>query len=307
MLSDRSYMRSVTGRPPPGFLLWFLGALVVVFVLQNVASTWFGSDVFFDYASLYPEGVRSGYVWTFLSYVLLHASITHLLFNGLGLYFIGKALEAELGPGRLAQLSVFSAFIGGLAWMAVNFQRGGNVIGASGIAMAYLAVFACLYPRRQMTVLLFFILPVTVQPIWLVGVVGAIDLFGFLFQELPHTRTLYGVAHSAHLGGLAAGWLFYQLIIVRRLGSDATAIEPPAWFKRRERPTPKYTVNVAPQKTRDNLSASPLSAPASTASRDSLRAEVDRILDKINLHGFGSLTTAEKAVLDQARDKLSHR
>ena len=208
MLSDRSYMRSLTGRSTPGFLLWFLGALVAVFVLQNVATTWFGSDVFFDFGALRQDGVRAGYIWTFLSYVLLHGSITHLLFNCLGIYFIGKALESELGSSRVAQLSVFSAFVGGIAWLAVNFSRDGILIGASGIAMAYLAVFACLYPRRQMTILLFFVIPVTVQPIWLVTILGAIDLIGLLFQELPHTRTLYGVAHSAHLGGLAAGWIF---------------------------------------------------------------------------------------------------
>ncbi len=44
-----------------------------------------------------------------------------------------------------------------------------------------------------------------------------------------------------------------------------------------------------------------------SASRDALRAEVDRILDKINLHGFGSLTPAEKRVLDDARQHLNHR
>jgi membrane associated rhomboid family serine protease len=305
MLSDRSYMRSVTGRSSPGFLLWFIGALVAVFVLQNVASIWFGSDAFFDYGSLYSDGLRSGYFWTLLSYVLLHGSITHLLFNCLGIYFVGKALESELGSTRLAQLSVFSAFIGGLFWLVANFQRGGNVIGASGVAMAYLSVFACLYPRRQMTILLFFVIPITVQPIWLVAVLGAIDLIGFLFQELPHTRTLYGVAHSAHLGGLAAGWIFYQLLIVRRLGSADAMIEPPAWFRRRERPAPKFTVNTGSSQPLNTHPAPPSSA--SVASRANLRAEVDRILDKINLHGFGSLTAAEKAVLDQARDKLSHR
>lgn len=307
MLSDRSYMRSVTGRPAPGFLLWFLGSIVAIFVLQNVATTWFGSDVFFDYGSLYPDGVRAGYVWTLVSHVLLHASITHLLFNCLGLYFVGKVLEAELGPTRLAQLSVFAALVGGLFWLGANFQRGGNVIGASGVAMAYLSVFACLYPRRQMTILLFFILPVTVQPIWLVGILGGIDLLGFLFQELPHTRTLYGVAHSAHLGGLAAGWVFYQLVIVRRLGSPSSAIEPPAWLKRRERAAPKFTVNVGAPATPSTLLGGSATTPGSAGSRDHLRAEVDRILDKINLHGFGSLTASEKAVLDQAREKLSHR
>jgi hypothetical protein len=39
--------------------------------------------------------------------------------------------------------------------------------------------------------------------------------------------------------------------------------------------------------------------------RDHLRAEVDRILDKINSKGFGALTSEEKKTLDEARDLLS--
>ena len=38
--------------------------------------------------------------------------------------------------------------------------------------------------------------------------------------------------------------------------------------------------------------------------RDDLQAEVDRILDKINLSGFGSLTEEEKNTLDRAKEIL---
>lgn len=307
MLSDRSYMRSVTGRSSPGFLVWILSALVTIFILQNVASTWFRSDAFFEYGSLYSDGFRDGQVWTLLTYAVLHGSISHLLLNCLGIYFIGRTLENELGGIRLAQLTVLAALGGGLFWLGVNFHRGGNVIGASGIGMAYLAVFACLYPRRRITMLLFFVIPITVQPVWLVTILGAIDLLGFLFQELPHTRTLYGVAHSAHLGGLAAGWVFYRLFIMRGTGSGSADIETPAWMRRSERPAPKFTVNLGGSQSSSPAPLKNGAAPASLSSRDSLRAEVDRILDKINLHGFASLTPAEKSVLDQARDKLSHR
>ena len=41
------------------------------------------------------------------------------------------------------------------------------------------------------------------------------------------------------------------------------------------------------------------------AHRENLRAEVDRILDKINSDGFGSLSAAERQILGDARDLLS--
>jgi len=47
--------------------------------------------------------------------------------------------------------------------------------------------------------------------------------------------------------------------------------------------------------------------PVNVGSREHLRAEVDRILDKINSQGFGALTADEKRILDEARDLLSRR
>lgn len=302
MLSDRSYMRGDFGRTPPSVLAWFLGLLVGVFVLQNVFTLWFGSGAILDYGALSGTGIRSGHVWSVLTYALLHGGIGHLLLNGLGLYFIGRELQSRFGPERFLKLILATALGGAVVWLGVNLNRPGSVIGASGVLMGFLAVFACMHPRRPITLLLFFILPVTVQPLWVVVVLGGVDLLGFMFYELPSNRTLYGVAHSAHLGGLTAGWLFYQFAIARTTASGAPAIEPPAWFRRKDSlPAPAYKVNLGT----DPADGTP-PRPAPPA-RDALRAEVDRILDKINLHGFGSLTAAEKRVLDEARKHLNPR
>ena len=40
---------------------------------------------------------------------------------------------------------------------------------------------------------------------------------------------------------------------------------------------------------------------------DEVKAEVDRILDKINTSGFGALTDEEKRILDRAKDMLNRR
>jgi hypothetical protein len=58
---------------------------------------------------------------------------------------------------------------------------------------------------------------------------------------------------------------------------------------------PRYRVNVGkPRKA----------SPAPSSKSPDLREEVDRILDKINSSGFGSLTNAEKETLNQARELL---
>jgi membrane associated rhomboid family serine protease len=304
-------MRDPSPRTPPSVLACFLGLLVGGFVLQQIFRVWGnGSTAPIEYGALSGTGIRSGQVWTLLTYVLLHGGIGHLLMNGLGLFFIGRELQTRLGPQRFLQLILTGSIGAGLVWLGVHLGKAGNVIGASGVLMAFLAVFACHDPRRPIQLLLFFVLPVTVQPIWVVGVLGSIDLLGFLFYELPKNQTLYGnnVAHSAHLGGLAAGWLFYKITVARGSGSfgRGPVIEPPAWFRRKNsRPAVTSRVNLDPRGSTSSSSAAPASAPA--ARRDALRAEVDRILDKINLHGFGSLTAAEKRVLDEARNHLNPR
>lgn len=158
-----------------------------------------------------------------------------------------------------------------------------------------------------MTILLFFVIPVTLLPIWLVAIFGGIDLIGLLFQELPKTGSLYGVAHSAHLGGLAAGWLFHQYVLSGNPSGNRSSMELPRWFTRsKARPAPAYTVNLDSSPSRPS-SGNASSAKAPPAGRDALRVEVDRILDKINLHGFASLTAEEKRVLDEARHHLNAR
>ncbi|WP_414664416.1 DUF6576 domain-containing protein [Horticoccus sp. 23ND18S-11] len=48
-------------------------------------------------------------------------------------------------------------------------------------------------------------------------------------------------------------------------------------------------------------------APAPAVTKEELRAEADRILDKINSHGFAALTADEKRVLHEARNLLSRK
>lgn len=312
MLSDRSYMRHEASKRSPGFLVWFLGGLAGVFVLQRIAEVFFGSDALLRYGVLSTHGLMAGEIWRPFTYALLHGGLTHLLLNCLGLFFIGRALQEVLGSKQLGWLSVAGALGGAALWSVFHFNRPGNVIGASGIAMTYLTVFACLYPRRSMTILLFFVIPVTIQPIWLVGILAGIDVLGLITQELPRSTSLYGVAHSAHLGGVVAGWLFYRLAIMAPRRRSSTNVEPPAWFKNRARPAPAYSVNLG-SSARESEGGGASSngatgpAPATAGSRDALKAEVDRILDKINLRGFASLTDHEKRILDEARQQLSHR
>jgi membrane associated rhomboid family serine protease len=291
MLSDRPYMRDDYQRERTSFLIWLLSATVAGFIVQKVFQVWLGSPTFEQLTALSAWSIRNLYVWTLLSYPLLHENILHLLVMVLGMFFLGRELRPHLGERRMVAVTAAGVVIGGLAWLIFNFNRGGAVLGAAPILLCYLAVFACLFPNREISFLVFFIIPVTTRPKYLAWIVLAISGLGFLFSEIPGGKFETGVAHSAHLGSMLAGWLYYRFVHEASWRSPRGSgdIELPRWMTRAKKPSPP-----SPAPFRPNV-----------GTREDIRAEVDRILDKINSDGFGALTPEEKRVLDDAKDLIS--
>lgn len=311
MLSDRSYMRSDYPRQKTSVVMWLICTIIAGFVLQNVAVRWLGlgpGETFHRLFALSSESILTGKVWTLATYSLLHSmgNFFHLLGNLLGIFFIGRILENAIGDRRLLWLYVGGVLSGGIIWLALHWGDRGWLLGASAGVGALLMMFAAMQPNRSITLLLFFILPVTIKPKWLIICLGGFDLFGFLFFEAVTGSGINGIAHSAHLGGYAFGWLFYRYGFLTR-SNGRPSIELPAWLKRRKKTpaqeAPAYTVNMG---TTTSGSTSSATAPSPPREVD-LAAEVDRILDKINTHGFGALTDTEKRILDRAKDRLNRR
>ncbi len=294
-------MRDSYARQTTSVLTWLICLTVAGFILQNVFWRWFGARAGAGFDRVFElsiPAIQSGQIWTLLTYSLLHSTgnFLHIIGNVLGMFFLGRELLPLLGSRRFLSLWGFAVLGGGLLWVATNWSHGGSVIGASAGVAALLVFFACLQPNQPMTFLLFFILPVTLKPKWIAVGLLAIDLFGFVFYEVLGSPSPMGFAHSAHLGGMAAGWLFFRFVHQRDWQNPdsveaASGIELPKWFRRAQKTpevaTPAFKVNLT--------------------NREDLKAEVDRILDKINSEGFGALTGDEKRLLDDARDALSRR
>jgi len=289
-------MRDDYSRRTTSVLVWLLSSLIAGFAIQLAFHELLGARAGFaldQLLALSVEGLKAGRVWTLFTYSFLHdiggLILLHLLFNCLALWFLGRELLPLLGSRRFIGLWFGAIVLGGSLWAATNWRSGGEVIGASAGVAGLLVAYGCINPNQRLTLLLFFI-PVTVVAKYLVMTSLVIDLFGFVFFEVFGRVSPLGWAHSAHLGGMAAGWLYFRYIHVREWKTpDARAeIELPKWFKRTKEasvPPPAFKINLT--------------------SRENLKAEVDRILDKINSEGFGSLTPSEKQVLDDARDLLS--
>jgi membrane associated rhomboid family serine protease len=177
-------------------------ANVVLFLAQ-----WFVGEQRLMPLELWPLGTDRYYAglpfrpWQLLSYGFLHFAFWHLFFNMLGLMIFGPAVERLLG-GRRFQVyylvCVVGAAVAQLAVTALFARDPAPTVGASGGVFGVLFAFAMSWPQQK---LLVFPIPVPV-PAWL-------WITGYALLELYQgvVGRNEGVAHFAHLGGMAAGYL----------------------------------------------------------------------------------------------------
>lgn len=296
MLSDRPYMHGEYPRGNTPVVIWLVSALLAAFVLELVLlSPWLGASgaTVMRYLPLTIEGLKGGYVWTLFTHSFLHSTDNpfHILFTIAGLIFLGREIESVLGPRRL--LSVYAAAIvtGGLLWAAVNWVHGGIHIGAGSAILAFLVVLAGLQPNAEMSLFLF---PVSFRIRHFIYAILAVDVLGLLFYEISGARPPLGLTPSAHLGGMLAGWIYMRFFHAGNGWDQAPGFALPAWLR-------------WPRRAKGPAATARASSDRPRRPSPDLKAEVDRILDKINSHGFGALTEDEKRVLDEAKDLLSRR
>ena len=139
--------------------------------------------------------------------------ITHLLFNMLGLFFLGPMVEMFIGSKRFLGLYFISGFVALLAHLVVYYlpymlgmQTDPPIFivnGASGAVYGVIIAFATFFPDRQLMLLF--------PPIPIRAWVMAVILVGIgLYQGLTGKDIMGGdmnVANFAHLGGALAGFL----------------------------------------------------------------------------------------------------
>jgi membrane associated rhomboid family serine protease len=173
--------------------------MFVVTVFMPQLTVWLG---------LRPASVIGDFaIWQPLTYLFLHGSFFHVLFNMLTLWMFGVELERMWGTKYFTQY-YFAAGIGaGLTQIVLGLLPFGFAdqfyypitIGASGAVYGLLLAYALYFPHRQ--IYMYFVFPVPARIF--VAILGAIALLSAMSGG-------GGVAHSAHLGGLAAGYLYLK-------------------------------------------------------------------------------------------------
>ena len=245
------------------FLLIFTSA---AFLVQLALDGLTGGD-YGRLLGLSVLGVRHGFLWQPVTYLFVHGGFWHLFLNMLGLYFLGPETERAMGSTRFLILYLVSGILGGVGWLLFSDDPRVPCVGASGALFGVIGAFAALFPDRPMTVLVFYVLPVTMKAWVLAVTLGVIELVFLL--------TSFGgnIAYAAHLAGGVAGYLYTVGAFRGRTLWRSPTGRFGAWIQAlarfRERP------GVSEEK-------------------------LDRVLDKIASQGIHSLTRAEKELLDRA-------
>lgn len=174
---------------------------VLVYMLVNYANIRIKGLPLIYWLGLIPGCVNMGWVWQFFTYMFVHSSFSHLLFNMLGLIMFGQLLERAVGTREFLLFYFVCGVLGGIISYLFYMLQGmlaAVIIGASGSIYALLFLAAVLFPQAR--VFLFFFIPMK-MPI-AVMVFIAIELF---YQIVGLNG---GVAHLIHLSSIAVAWLY---------------------------------------------------------------------------------------------------
>ncbi len=152
----------------------------------------------------------NGRWWQLLTYMFAHANFSHLLFNMLGLFFFGIAVERVLGSREFLLFYLVCGIGAGLVSL-IGYILSGNtaiyLVGASGAVYAVLLAFATFFPHTHIYVM--GIIPVR-APL-LVLIFTAIALFSQLSGRGG------AVAHLTHLAGFLFAFLY--LLVRHRINA----------------------------------------------------------------------------------------
>ena len=185
--------------PAVRILLWANGITYVATLFYSKLVGWLG---------LMPKQViEEHWFWQPVTYMFVHASPTHILFNMLILWMFGVELErmwrtpffvryyAVTGIGA----GLISILVSLLPFHATQATYNATIVGASGALFGLLFAYAWYFPNRPILMFLFFPVPAK----YFVAILGAISVV----MSIQGGGT---VAATTHLGGLLVGYIYLQ-------------------------------------------------------------------------------------------------
>ena len=176
---------------------------VMVFGIELLESshgdpTW--SATFIDIAFSPQDILHLDRMSTVVTSMYAHATLFHLIFNVIGLAFIGTIFEQRVGPRPFIIIYLFAGLCGTLVFAGLRWNDFPVfVVGASGAISGVLGAFARMYPYERMRMFLMFF-PLPPMQVWVIVAIFVMMQIAFVFGNT-------NIAWEAHIGGLLGGML----------------------------------------------------------------------------------------------------
>lgn len=202
----------------PTVTRYLLIANLLVFLLTGILQR-YGIDLN-TIGGLHYVSAGSFHWWQPLTYMFLHANMSHIFFNMFAVWMFAPMIEKEWGARRFTiyylVCGLGAALVQELVWTLMLSNMSGsvdadtlahyayfmNTIGASGAVFGILLAFGWLYPDIPMFIIF---LPIPIRARTFVIIYALIELFAGLGSVAGFSMD--NVAHFAHLGGMLFGWL----------------------------------------------------------------------------------------------------
>jgi hypothetical protein len=225
--------------------------------------------------------------------MFLHGGFWHIFFNMLMLWMFGMELEHTWGSAKFLVYYLLCGVGAGIANLLVAPMLGqvAPTVGASGAVFGILVAFGMLWPDRP--IYIYFLLPIRAK--YFIAASIGLELFTGI------TGSSDGVAHIAHLGGAAVGFLFifterHSEAFHRLVGNLGSGV-----FRRPVRPRP----GSGPGNEIHEARFYDIGGPPRRDDEGEVTQEViDAILDKISKGGYQNLSEEEKRILNEASRKI---
>ena len=145
---------------------------------------------------LFPIGDVNFLPSQFITYMFLHSSVQHIVFNMLALVIFGPEIERKYGSKSFLGFYLISGVLCGISHLLF---MGGACVGASGALFGLMALYALINPDQKLY--LYFLIPIKSK-----FIIGGIILFELYYFIVGQTD---GVSHIAHLIGALCGLVFF--------------------------------------------------------------------------------------------------
>ncbi|HRK71377.1 MAG TPA: rhomboid family intramembrane serine protease [Micropepsaceae bacterium] len=198
--------------------LYLAAVFIAVHVLLAILPMAFAEEVFFR-AALWAPKFQTGEfaalmegIASLLAHGFLHEGFFHLAVNCLWLLAAGGAVAKHAGGAAMYVIFALTTIIGGLCFIALEWDGQAAAIGASGGVSGLLAAAVRLHFGARLRIGL---APLTLQPvvaisIMFLGVNAATALWDWAFPA-----EAFHFAWQAHVGGYVAGLFVVRLVAPR--------------------------------------------------------------------------------------------